>query len=69
MAEIRMEVRAVQISLICDECGTGEMIPTGVALMSSPPQYPHVCSNCGASINVRGKRYPFIDYESVPANV
>lgn len=68
MAEQKTELRVFETRLICDECGEGEMLPTGVALMSSPPQYPHKCTKCGAQDNVRGKKYPHHSYEPVPSN-
>ena len=59
--ERRTEVKPIQVTLQCDDCG-GEMKPTGTALMTSPPQYPHVCEKCGASSNIRAKTYPYIEY-------
>jgi len=58
--EKRIDVRTVKVYLFCDECGE-EMLPTGDTLMSSPPQYLHVCKN-GHRVNIRQKRYPYIDY-------
>ena len=54
MAEKRTEVRTIMVRLMCDKCGEGEMKPTGVALMSHPPQYPHKCDKCGAETTIRG---------------
>lgn len=42
--------------LICD-CG-GEMSATGEMLTSNPPQYPHLCKNCGTKENVWNRTYP-----------
>ena len=58
--EKRTDVKTVRVSLFCDECGE-EMLPTGEALMSNPPQYPHVCKN-GHKVNIRRKTYPYIEF-------
>lgn len=63
MAEQRSEVRTLMVRLMCDKCTIGEMLPTGIALMSSPPKYPHKCSNCGhEDTPTGGKRYPFTEF-------
>lgn len=50
---------------VCDECGKGEMKPTGMQLMSNPPQIEHQCSNkeCRHVETARGESYPKIHYE------
>ena len=60
--ERRQTVKPVKVSLYCDKC-SGEMAPDGRMLTSNPPQYPHVCCKCGHVANVRGKTYPYIEYE------
>ena len=59
----REEVKTYRQRLICTDCGD-EMKPTGVALMSSPPQYQHACSK--GHLKVMSETYPNIIY--VPAN-
>ena len=61
MSERETDVKTVKVELVCDECG-GEMVANGIGLMSSPPQYPHVCAACGYTLNVRGKTYPYIKH-------
>lgn len=69
VAEKRTEVRTFMVRLMCDKCGEGEMKPTGVQLLSNPPQYPHRCDKCGFETTIRGgKAYPRIDYEEVTLN-
>lgn len=63
MAEKRVEVKVYQVTYTCDECDEGEMLAVGFALMSSPPQYPHTCNNCGFTKNFRGIKYPKTVYE------
>lgn len=41
----------------CDKCKVGEMHGTGIALMTSPPQFPHACNKCGFAQTLR-KTYP-----------
>lgn len=62
--EKRKRVDTYQVELVCDICPgqTGKMIPTGEALMSYPAQYPHACNQCGTIVNIRGRKYPYIDY-------
>lgn len=48
MAEREREVKTYQVDYLCDECDSGLMQPLGSVLTSSPPQYPHGCTNCGA---------------------
>lgn len=58
MAEIEQEVKTFRVHYICDECGKGEMLPTGVMLASNPPQYPHECTKCDATTRFTDKKYP-----------
>lgn len=62
--ENRIEVKVIKVTLECEKCG-GEMKSTGQALMSNPPQYPHECKKCGNTRNIRGKQYPYIEYEAI----
>lgn len=57
MAEITTPAQAVVVDYQCDDCGEGKMIPTGVVLLSLPPQYPHTCNKCGKQKSFR-ERYP-----------
>lgn len=63
MAEVRAEVKTYSITYHCSVCGIGEMLPTGIALLSSPPQYPHKCTKCGEEKTFRFK-YPRTVYEA-----
>ena len=51
MSEMVAESKVLQVFMICDKCGKGEMRPTGEALMSNPPKYPHKCIVCGNIAN------------------
>ena len=66
MAEIRREVRTLEVAMRCKACGLGEMFSTGITLMSNPPQYPHKCRACGAEETLL-RRYPYIANEPVPS--
>ena len=64
MKEKRTEVRTYVERLLCETCDGGEMLPTGIALMSLPPQYPHKCNKCGYEDTPRGgKQYPRTERE------
>lgn len=58
------EVRSFEISMKCDKCGVGNMVPTGYSYMTSPPKYPHECNKCDNSETYR-KTYPCIEYRKV----
>lgn len=49
------------VDYTCDKCGKGQYRPDGYALMSSPPQYPHECNECGHKATFKVK-YPYIEY-------
>jgi len=57
--ESRSTKEIVKVELRCDKCG-GEILPTGTALMSNPPIYPHVCTTCGNTEQVN-KIYPYTE--------
>lgn len=63
MSEQKQEVRTYRVTMSCEQCGTGEMEPTGVALMSFPAKYPHRCSNCDHAQSFN-KMYPCIEHEA-----
>lgn len=61
MPEIEKEVKQVLVEYFCDLCHTGKMKPTGVALLTYPAQYPHVCDNPECEERDRfGKTYPYL---------
>ncbi len=43
--------------LFCD-CCHHEMIATGKALISNPPQFPHECTGCGVVENITNFSFP-----------
>ena len=57
------EVKVRKVTIECEKCGV-EMFPTGVTLMSDPPQYPHKCDKCGNTVNMM-EIYPRIEYEKI----
>jgi len=60
--EKSIEARTMITRLYCD-CG-GEMLPTGLALTSYPPQYPHRCQLCEKQ-TTRIDVYPRVEYAPV----
>lgn len=65
MAENKKEIeKCYEVYYICDNCGSDQVLPTGVCLMSSPPQYPHICKKCSTTYVFRNIRYPYIKYET-----
>ncbi len=54
-------LRPIQVDRVCDKCGEGRMRPTGVALASYPPLFPHKCESCGA-IDTFRQQYPTLRY-------
>jgi hypothetical protein len=58
--EVEIPAKLVLVELICETCKHGYMKSCGGhQLMSSPPQYPHQCNQCGASAYIRGRTYPY----------
>ena len=51
MPEIKLPVSVFQVEFICDVCGEGKMLPTGIMLPSKPEKYEHVCSYCNQKEN------------------
>lgn len=45
MSEERRLVETFEEDYLCDECHEGQMRPTGMALLTNPPSYPHRCNN------------------------
>ena len=64
MSEIDTEVKTTKVDYRCEECDIGYMIPTGVMLTSSPPQYPHECDVCSNKMTSYIK-YPYLRYDEI----
>lgn len=60
--EVAKRVVPLKHYMLCDECRTGQMLPTGIVLTSFPEQYQHQCDKCG-HIEVYNKQYPYIEYK------
>lgn len=59
-------VRAVRVHLCCKECAQGRLAATGEFLASNPPQYIHVCSDCGNVVAVSGgQKFPRIEHRAI----
>lgn len=68
MGEIRRRVNTYSVDMLCPKCNSGNMRPRGgIVLMTSPPQYPHECENCG-HVETFYQVYPRIEYEAVKAD-
>lgn len=63
--ETKKEVKVKQVDYICPECENGSMRPTGHVLSMDPPLYQHECTNCGNIIEIKGKTYPYVEYEEI----
>ena len=53
MSESRKDVQMEMVDYICDSCLTHTYSPTGIALMSNPMQYEHMCTNCVDKRNLK----------------
>ena len=65
--EAKFELKKFIIRYFCEPCarkGGGEYLPTGVVLLSNPPQYPHKCNRCGET-KVFNQKYPRYEYEQM----
>ena len=63
--EQEKEVKSYQINYICDKCGKGKMIATGMSMhCGNYSSHEHICDECGVRENL-DKKYPAIRYEEV----
>ena len=63
--EKKVEVKTYIVRYYCDKDGCdGELVPDGICLTSSPPQYPHTCNKCGDGKTFH-KSYPYKVHETV----
>lgn len=65
MPEKETEVKTYSVDYVCDSCGKGRMIPTGVCYDMYPPLYPHYCSDCDKKGDF-GYRYPRTVLKKIP---
>jgi len=63
MAEVKQEVRTIQIQYECDNCG-GTVRSCEQVLSTSPATYLHKCSWCGKEWALK-YFYPRIEHEPV----
>jgi len=59
----KKEVKTFRVSEMCDDCLV-DLKYTGMAYLTSPPQYPHECPKCGRQYTL-DKIYPTIEYSEV----
>lgn len=60
-----VEVKMFETKYMCDTVGcNGELKPTGVMLMTEPPQFPHKCPICKSEQTFFNK-YPLLSYRYV----
>ena len=60
--EQSINVKAVKVKYFCDECGK-EVLPSGIALLSYPVQYEHICTNGKCDKTYRfEKEYPSVEF-------
>lgn len=65
MSERQTPLKPRLIDQDCDGPGCeGVMRPTGVVLMSNPPQHPHTCTECD-NFAVYPVSYPYLSYVGV----
>jgi len=62
--EIKTEMSTIQVDMQCDECGKGNMRPTGRVFLTHPAQFQHQCDAC----HVWGTyqhQYPYIKHAPI----
>ena len=65
MPEEQNNVKPVEISYICDECGEGEMLPYGKSnMLADPPIVAHKCTKC-AALREFTEKYPRIVFNKI----
>lgn len=63
--ESRFEAKTYVVKYFCEPCsrkGGGEFIYSGRTMLTSPPQYQHVCNRCGET-KLLLKQYPTTEME------
>jgi len=66
MSETKTECRTYKVTYSCDVCAKGTMEASGSVIDTNPPQYQHVCNDCG-DIAYYYTRYPEIRWEPTEA--
>lgn len=61
MSELKQKIYPIKVTMICDTCGKGSMIPTGISHPVYPMRYEHRCNHCG-KVDTFEKVYPVIDW-------
>jgi len=64
MSEVSKEAKTSMVRYICDECGDGEMLTTGMIYHTNPPQWEHRCNQCG-TVKSFPCKYPDIRFVEV----
>lgn len=59
MSKVVRNIQTQQVDEQCSSCGKGFMRPTGISLLSTPPQYEHKCTNCSHKQHY-SVRYPHV---------
>lgn len=63
MPEVKRELKAFRVDMICDRCGEGIMEASdNLVLLTDPAQYKHTCNKCGYT-TIYSSSYPHIIYE------
>ena len=68
MPERISKVETVLVEMVCEQCGEGMMVAKGDVLLSNPPQYRHICNNCGFTTYYTGVTYPHTKIVPVEEN-
>ncbi len=68
--EIITKLETFQVALACPKCSEGTMQYLNYVYPTSPPKYPHACSNpaCKHSMVIVGHHYPHIMQRPVKLN-
>lgn len=56
--------RPLRVTWQCPLC-SGEMRYNGLIWPTGDPGYHHTCTVCGFSAVIKGKQYPYMEYESL----
>lgn len=62
MPEMTNAVSPILISYLCDKCGEGGLVATGVTHSEWPAKYEHICDYCNGKA-LLNECYPRIDYD------
>ena len=61
--EIKRELKTIEVDFKCPKCDDGRLRTNGIALLTDPIKYEHICNKCFNYTETFNIEYPHIIYE------